>query len=72
MMLGVCHISLHDAEAEEKVILLCHHSEKVADTFGFIGTPPATPLQIFKNLQVCGDCHSDTKSGAKIVRQLLQ
>ncbi|KAJ7570944.1 hypothetical protein O6H91_01G141200 [Diphasiastrum complanatum] len=62
---------LHDVEEEEKVFHLCHHSEKLAIAFGLISTPPGTPLRIFKNLRVCGDCHTSTKFIAKIVGRAI-
>jgi len=58
---------LHDIEEEEKVLHLCHHSEKLAIGFGLISTPPGTPLRIFKNLRVCGDCHTAIKLITKLV-----
>jgi hypothetical protein len=57
---------LHDVEEEEKVFHLFQHSAKLAFAFGVINTPPTT-LHIFKNLQVCGDCHAATKLIAKLV-----
>jgi pentatricopeptide repeat protein len=60
---------LHDVEEEEKVVRLCYHSEKLAIAFGLISTPPGTTLRIFKNLRVCGDCHTATKFIAKIVER---
>jgi hypothetical protein len=33
-------------EEEEKVIHLCHHSEKLAIAFGLMSTDPGTPLRI--------------------------
>jgi pentatricopeptide repeat protein len=62
---------LHDVEEEEKVSQLCHHSEKLAIAFGLISTPSRTPLRIFKNLRVCGDCHTATKFIAKIVERTI-
>ncbi len=37
---------LHDVEEEEeeKVLHLCHHSEKLAIALGLINTAPGTPL----------------------------
>eukprot|EP01018_Ginkgo_biloba_P016521 Gb_02086 [translate_table: standard] len=58
---------LHDIQDEEKERILCGHSEKLAIAFGLINTCPGTPLQITKNLRVCGDCHSATKFISKIV-----
>ncbi|CAM6033659.1 unnamed protein product [Sphagnum compactum] len=62
---------LHDVEEEEKVYHLCHHSEKLAIAFGLISTPPGTTLRIFKNLRVCGDCHTSTKFIAKLVGRAI-
>jgi hypothetical protein len=62
---------LHDVEEEDKVFHLCHHSEKLAIAFGLISTPPGTPLRIFKNLRVCGDCHTFTKFISKIVGRAI-
>ncbi|CAN5976781.1 unnamed protein product [Sphagnum jensenii] len=62
---------LHDVEEEEKVSRLCHHSEKLAIAFGLISTPPGTSLRIFKNLRVCGDCHTATKFISKIVGRVI-
>ncbi len=60
---------LHDVDEEEKVFHLSHHSEKLAIAFGLLNTPAGTPLRIFKNLEVCGDCHTATKFIAKIARR---
>lgn len=48
---------LHDMAEEQKEAMLVMHSERLALAFGLIATPPGTPLQIVKNLRVCGDCH---------------
>jgi hypothetical protein len=56
--------ALHDIDEEKKVIHLCHHSKKLAIAFGLINTPPGTPLRIFKNLRVCGDCHTQPQSSS--------
>eukprot|EP01018_Ginkgo_biloba_P032222 Gb_18600 [translate_table: standard] len=61
------NLVLHDVEEEQKVQLLCHHSEKLAIAFGLISTPALTPIRIIKNLRVCGDCHSAIKFICKIV-----
>ncbi|CAK9204543.1 unnamed protein product, partial [Sphagnum troendelagicum] len=62
---------LRDVEEEEKVTHLWHHSEKLAIAFGLISTPPGTPLRIFKNLRVCGDCHTATKFISKLVGRAI-
>ena len=58
---------LHDVEEEVKEHILCIHSEKLAIAFGLFNTSPRTPIQITKNLRVCGDCHNATKFISKIV-----
>eukprot|EP01018_Ginkgo_biloba_P020138 Gb_27979 [translate_table: standard] len=58
---------LHDVENDEKEYILCGHSEKLAIAFGLINTCPETPIQIIKNLRMCGDCHTATKFISKIV-----
>eukprot|EP01018_Ginkgo_biloba_P014954 Gb_36806 [translate_table: standard] len=62
---------LHDVEEEHKEQLVFHHSEKLAISFGLISTHPGTTIQIFKNLRVCGDCHTATKFISKIVGREL-
>ncbi|XP_010686039.2 pentatricopeptide repeat-containing protein At2g27610 [Beta vulgaris subsp. vulgaris] len=52
---------LHDVEDEHKEAILSQHSERLAIAFGLIATPPGTPIQIVKNLRVCGDCHAVIK-----------
>ncbi|KAK9144129.1 hypothetical protein Sjap_004032 [Stephania japonica] len=60
---------LHDVEDDEKIDMLCGHSERLAIAFGLLNTSPGTPLQIMKNLRVCGDCHTVTKYISKIVQR---
>ncbi|MQL94552.1 hypothetical protein Taro_027233 [Colocasia esculenta] len=52
---------LHDIEEEQKENVLLHHSEKLAIAFGLLNTPNGTPIQIMKNLRICGDCHNFIK-----------
>eukprot|EP01018_Ginkgo_biloba_P039230 Gb_00867 [translate_table: standard] len=61
------NFALHDVEEEEKQHILYHHSEKLAIAFGIISTSIGTPIQIIKNLRVCGDCHTATKFISRIV-----
>ena len=42
----------------EKTFLLSEHSEKLALAFGILTFSPGTPIQIARNLRVCGDYHS--------------
>nr|DAD36428.1 TPA_asm: hypothetical protein HUJ06_007069 [Nelumbo nucifera] len=62
---------LYDVEEEEKRDMLCGHSERLAIAFGLLNTSPGTPLQIMKNLRVCGDCHTVTKYISKIKEREL-
>ncbi|KAK0605154.1 hypothetical protein LWI29_023419 [Acer saccharum] len=53
-------------EEDMKEQALNLHSEKLAIAFGLISTSPSQPIQIVKNLRVCGDCHTV----AKLISQL--
>lgn len=57
---------LHDIGQEEKENALCYHSEKLAVAFGLISTSERTPIQVIKNLRICGDCHVVIKIISKI------
>lgn len=48
---------LHDIGNEEKENALSYHSEKLALAFGLISTDDGSPININKNLRICGDCH---------------
>ncbi|XP_073276656.1 pentatricopeptide repeat-containing protein At3g49170, chloroplastic [Primulina huaijiensis] len=52
---------LHEVEEELKEQILSQHSEKIALAFGLISTTKPMPIRIFKNLRVCGDCHTAMK-----------
>ncbi|XP_058087738.1 pentatricopeptide repeat-containing protein At4g02750-like [Magnolia sinica] len=52
---------LHDVEEEQKENALLYHSEKLAIAYGLLNTPSGTPIQIMKNLRICGDCHTFAK-----------
>uniref|UniRef100_A0A2P2NLM0 DYW domain-containing protein n=1 Tax=Rhizophora mucronata TaxID=61149 RepID=A0A2P2NLM0_RHIMU len=52
---------LQDVDEEYKEAILSQHSERLAIAFGLITTPLGSPLQIVKNLRVCGDCHTVIK-----------
>lgn len=60
---------LHDVEEEQKEQNLSHHSEKLAVAFGIIATPPGTPVKVFKNLRICGDCHTAFKFISRIAQR---
>ncbi|XP_030456093.1 pentatricopeptide repeat-containing protein At3g49170, chloroplastic [Syzygium oleosum] len=52
---------LHDVEEEKKEQYLLQHSEKIAVVFGLISTSSPKSIRVFKNLRICGDCHSAFK-----------
>ncbi|CAK7356297.1 unnamed protein product [Dovyalis caffra] len=54
---------------EQKEQLLLRHSEKLAIAYGLIKLPPGTPIRVFKNLRVCGDCHRATKYISQIEKR---
>eukprot|EP00253_Pinus_taeda_P029285 PITA_29285 len=60
---------LQDVEEEEKENIILTHSEKLAIAFGLLETSPGMPIQITKNLRVCGDCHNATKFISKIAKR---
>ncbi|WOH11714.1 hypothetical protein DCAR_0831205 [Daucus carota subsp. sativus] len=58
---------LHDEDEERKVRRISSHSEKLAIAFGLISIGNGSPIQINKNLRVCGDCHEFGKYVSKLV-----
>ncbi|KAM0001396.1 putative tetratricopeptide-like helical domain superfamily, DYW domain-containing protein [Helianthus debilis subsp. tardiflorus] len=60
---------LQDVEEDEKQHILTSHSERLAIAYGIINTPARTPIRIFKNLRVCGDCHNATKFISRITER---
>lgn len=60
---------LQDVEEDEKEYILMSHSERLAIAYGIISTPHKSPIRIFKNLRVCGDCHNVTKFISKITER---
>ncbi|RAL50921.1 hypothetical protein DM860_005277 [Cuscuta australis] len=61
--------ALHDTDEEQKEQNLWRHSEKLALAYALITTAEGSKLRIFKNLRVCGDCHSVYKLVSNIVRR---
>lgn len=61
--------ALHDTDEEQKEHNLWNHSERLALAYGLISTPEGSTLRIFKNLRVCGDCHSVYKFVSSIVQR---
>ncbi|KAK2654277.1 hypothetical protein Ddye_014133 [Dipteronia dyeriana] len=63
--------ALHDTDEEQKEQNLWDHSERVALAFGLINTPEGSTIRVFKNLRVCGDCHSVYKFISKLIRRRI-
>lgn len=55
------NFALHDVDTEGKELGLAYHSEKLAVAFALLVVPLEAPIRIFKNLRVCGDCHTAMK-----------
>ncbi|KAL0425953.1 UNVERIFIED_CONTAM: Pentatricopeptide repeat-containing protein [Sesamum radiatum] len=55
------NFALHDVSEEAKVHGLAYHSEKLAVAFGLLHLPVGAPIRIYKNIRVCGDCHTAMK-----------
>ncbi|KAI3787387.1 hypothetical protein L1987_41828 [Smallanthus sonchifolius] len=55
------NFALHNIDEEGKELGLAYHSEKLAVAFGLLELPRGTPIRIYKNLRVCGDCHTAMK-----------
>ncbi|XP_057856631.2 pentatricopeptide repeat-containing protein At3g24000, mitochondrial [Cryptomeria japonica] len=58
---------LHNVDEDQKEYYLRYHSERLTIAFGLISLPFGMPIRIFKNLRVCGDCHTATKLISKVV-----
>ena len=58
--------ALHDINDEGKEQGLAYHSEKLAVAFGLLYVPQGAPIRIYKNLRVCGDCHTAMKFISKM------
>ncbi|RZC84408.1 hypothetical protein C5167_047194 [Papaver somniferum] len=63
--------SLHDMDEEQKEQNLWNHSEKVALAFVLINSVDGSVIRIFKNLRVCGDCHSMFKHVSQAVQRTI-
>lgn len=55
------NFALHNIDEEGKELGLAYHSEKLAVAFGLLELPQGMPIRIYKNLRVCGDCHTAMK-----------
>ncbi|PWA82854.1 tetratricopeptide repeat (TPR)-like superfamily protein [Artemisia annua] len=63
--------SLQNIDEEQKEDHIWKHSQRLALAYGLINTPEGSDLQIFKNLQVCGYCHSAFKFISNIVKRKI-
>lgn len=66
-----CNSLLSDAEIRQKDPTEIIHSERLAIAFGLLSLSSSTPLYVFKNLRVCGDCHNWIKHVSKIVDRVI-
>lgn len=62
---------LHDVAEEQKEDDLVYHSEKLAVAYGILQTPNGSPIQILKNLRICGDCHSFMKFVSGVAKRKI-
>ncbi|VAH09538.1 unnamed protein product [Triticum turgidum subsp. durum] len=60
---------LHDIDEEQKESSLLYHSEKLAVAYGLLVTPQGMPIQIMKNLRICGDCHTFFKFVSQVTKR---
>jgi pentatricopeptide repeat protein len=60
---------LHDIDQEQKESSLLHHSEKLAVAYGLLVTRKGMPIQIMKNLRICGDCHTFIKFVSHVTKR---
>ncbi|PIA34173.1 hypothetical protein AQUCO_03800032v1 [Aquilegia coerulea] len=63
--------SLHDMDKEAKERGLAYHSEKLAVAYGLLSLPSGAPIRIFKNLRVCGDCHTAIKFVSSVFQRRI-
>ncbi|XP_038882686.1 pentatricopeptide repeat-containing protein At5g03800 [Benincasa hispida] len=62
---------LQEVEERQKKEFLFYHSGKLAATFGTLMTKPGKPVQIVKNVRLCGDCHAFLKYVSIITRRKI-
>lgn len=66
-----CNSLLSDVERRQKDPTENIHSEKLAIAFGLLSSSSSTPIYVFKNLRVCGDCHNWIKHISKISDRVI-
>lgn len=57
---------LHNVGDDEKEVLLCGHSEKLAIAYGLLNGPVGSVIRVAKNLRICNDCHNTAKFVSKM------
>ncbi|XP_071717734.1 pentatricopeptide repeat-containing protein At2g03880, mitochondrial-like [Rutidosis leptorrhynchoides] len=65
------NFALHNIDVEGKELGLAYHSEKLAVAFGLIELPQRMPIRIYKNLRVCGDCHTAMKFVSSVYGRVI-
>eukprot|EP00268_Persea_americana_P010583 TRINITY_DN14316_c2_g1_i2.p1 TRINITY_DN14316_c2_g1~~TRINITY_DN14316_c2_g1_i2.p1 ORF type:complete len:1223 (+),score=228.06 TRINITY_DN14316_c2_g1_i2:66-3734(+) len=60
---------LRNVEDQEEYLL--QHSERLAISLGLICLPENATIRIFKNLRICGDCHTVIKLISKITHRSI-
>lgn len=55
-----------DIKEEEEEEYLLQHSERLALSLALISSSDKSTIRVFKNLRICGDCHTATKFISKI------
>ncbi|XP_047972581.1 pentatricopeptide repeat-containing protein At2g01510, mitochondrial [Salvia hispanica] len=61
--------ALHDINEEGKMHGLAYHSEKLALAFCLLKLTEGAPVRIYKNVRVCGDCHSAMRFASLVYRR---
>ncbi|KAK9282013.1 hypothetical protein L1049_004924 [Liquidambar formosana] len=63
--------NVEDITKEEEEESLLQHSERLAISLGLISLPEKSTIRVFKNLRICGDCHTATKLISKITGRCI-
>ncbi|KAL8208044.1 hypothetical protein R6Q57_007456 [Mikania cordata] len=65
------NFALHNIDEEGKELGLAYHSEKLAVAFGLLELPFGMPIRIYKNIRVCGDCHTAMKFISSVYERVI-
>lgn len=58
-------------DEEDTENIFCGHSEKLAIAFGLMNSSLGMPIQVIKNLRMCGGCHSTMKAISNITGRII-